>query len=91
MPPTTRASTSKPPSTTDMPDITPGIIPNEVSNLELCSPTIDDSDVLATVMESIKATNRAIDAISSRLSSHTASIDDTTKKIALMILQRKLH
>ena len=84
MPPTTRASTSKPSSTTDMPDITPGIIPNDVSNLGLSSAPIDDSNVLATVMESIKATNHAIDAISSRLSSHTTSIDDNTKKIATL-------
>ena len=67
-----------------MPNITPGIIPNDVSNLGLSSAPIDDSNVLATVMESIKATNHAIDAISSRLSSHTTSIDDNTKKIATL-------
>ena len=46
--------------------------------------SIKDSDVLATVMDSIKATNRAIDMITQRLTAQTTSIDTHTKMIAIL-------
>jgi hypothetical protein len=84
MSPTKRSSTSKPPPTLDSTS-TPSdtTIVDEVPTLDGSIP-IDDYDVLATVMDSIKAANRAIDAISLRLTAQTASIDSNTKLIAIL-------
>ncbi len=46
--------------------------------------SIDDSAVLATVLDSIKAAQRAIDAITLRLTNHSTAIDTTVKNITTL-------
>jgi hypothetical protein len=84
MPPTTRSSsaTSAPAPTVDDISSASTTIVDEASILAPSS--IQDSDVLATVMDSIKATTRAIDVITQRLTAQTASIDHHTKTIAIL-------
>jgi len=84
MPPTTRSSsaTSAPaPNVDDISSASTTIV-DEASKIAPSS--IQDSDVLATVMDSIKATTRAIDVITQRLTAQTASIDHHTKTIAIL-------
>jgi hypothetical protein len=84
MPPTTRSSsaTSAPAPTVDDISSASTTIVDEASILAPSS--IQDSDVLTTVMDSIKATTRAIDVITQRLTAQTASIDHHTKTIAIL-------
>jgi hypothetical protein len=89
MPPKTRSSTSKalPPSdvaSTPTDDRLDDVSPS-VSN------PFDDHNVLAKVLDSIKATNdsvkanqAAIDAINLKLASHSASIDSTTMALVTL-------
>jgi len=76
MPPKTRSSTSQN-SSTSGPSSTPRD-PTVDEAFPLSSEHLDDSDVLATFMDSIKAANRTIDAIT-LLTAQTASIDTNTK------------
>jgi hypothetical protein len=65
MPPKTRSSTSKNSSTSGLSSTPSDTTVDEV--FPVGSDPIEVSDVLVTVMDSIKAANQAIDAITSRL------------------------
>jgi hypothetical protein len=80
MPPKTRSSVSNDSNTSNRSAST---IDDPVEHV---SPpdSIDDSTVLATVLDSIKAAQRAIDAITLRLTNHSNAIDATTKNIVTL-------
>jgi len=81
MPPKTRSSLgnekSSRTSTTQVDDL--------LEDTVLTPPdSLDDTAVLATVMDSIKAAQRAIDAITLRLTTHSTSIDTVTKNLSVL-------
>jgi len=82
MPPTTRSSISNDSATSNQSTST---IDEHVENVSTTAPdSIDDSTVLATVLDSIKAAQRAITVITLRLTHHSTAIDTTAKNIVTM-------
>lgn len=82
MPPTTRSSISNDSATSNQSTST---IDEHVERVSTTAPdSIDDSTVLATVLDSIKAAQRAITVITLRLTHHSTAIDTTAKNIVTM-------
>ena len=80
MPPKLRSSSSKASSASN---VASASIEDNIDDISLVVPdSIGDSFGLETVMDSIKEAQRAIDAITLRLTAQTDSIDATTKHLS---------